>query len=649
LGPLHNSDVSGVSDSEPTSLRLRGLRTLRIIIDVGALSVAYWLAYLARFDGDLPFAYVKLAAFGWAYVVGAQYFSLWALGVPRLSWRYVSLLDLKRIALGVGLVSCGLAALRALKTPLVEAIPHARYVVVPFGVILINLVFAVACVLGVRILRRLLAEPSRAQKSVPQVPILLVGAGAGGALLARELLSRPELGRRPIAFLDDDPAKRGEIVLGLPVAGVIEDLPEQVRLLEAEEVLLATPTLPGERVRVVHRLAAKVGVPTKTIPGLSEIVTGRVAVSRIRDVSVEDLLRRDPVRLGDASIGRLVGGKRVLVTGAGGSIGSELVRQVAASSPSHLVLVERAENPLFYLLADLVSPPETRVVPCVADVADAARMSQIFARERPQVVLHAAAHKHVPLMETSASEAVRNNVGGTKQVADLALEHGADVFLLVSTDKAVNPTSVMGASKRVAERYVDALARAEGGTRFVAVRFGNVLGSNGSVVTIFREQIARGGPVTVTDPAMERFFMTIPEASHLILQAAAIGEGSQLFLLDMGEPVKILDLAEDMIRLSGFEPGREINIEISGIRPGEKLYEELSRGEEGLEPHPEHPKILVVEAGGEALDLEAVDAILAAARAADDAEVLEVLRRVVPEYTGQPEVPQASGATSAPA
>jgi len=635
-----------VSEAHPTSPRLQLLRALRILIDLGALSVAYWLAYLARFDGQVPFQYVKHAAFGWAYIVGAQYFALWVLGVPRLSWRYVSLLDLKRILFGVGSVSLGLAALRALKTPLVEALPHARYVVVPYGVILINLVFAVSCVLGVRILRRLSAEPGKPGTATPQVPIILIGAGAGGALLARELLSRPELGRRPIAFLDDDPAKRGEVVLGLPVVGGLEDLTEQVRLLEAQEVLLATPTLPGERVRVVHRLAAAIGVPAKTIPGLSEIVTGQVAVSRIRDVSVEDLLRRDPIRLGDAAIRRLVGGKRVLVTGAGGSIGSELVRQVAASSPSHLILVERAENPLFYLLTDLVAPPETRVVPCVADVADAARMSQIFAREQPQVVLHAAAHKHVPLMETSASEAVRNNVGGTKQVADLALEHGAEVFVLVSTDKAVNPTSVMGASKRIAERYVDALARQEGSTRFVAVRFGNVLGSNGSVVTIFREQIARGGPVTVTDPAMERFFMTIPEASHLILQAAAIGSGSQLFLLDMGEPVRILDLAEDMIRLSGFEPGREISIEISGVRPGEKLYEELSRGEEGLEAHPEHPKILVVEAGGPALELAALDGLLAAARAADDARVLEILRRVVPEYSGTPE--RAPAATPAP-
>ena len=638
-----------MSDVHPTSPRLHVLRALRILIDLGALSAAYWLAYLARFDGQLPFQFVKHAAFGWAYIVGAQYFALWLLGVPRLSWRYVSLLDLKRILAGVGSICFGLALLRALKEPLTSAVPHARYVVVPYGVILINLVFAVTSILGVRILRRVLAEPGRPSGATPQVPILLVGAGAGGALLARELLSRPELGRRPIAFLDDDPAKRGEIVLGLPVVGGLEDLVDQVRLLGAQEVLLATPTLPGERVRVVHRLAAAVGVPAKTIPGLSEIVTGQVAVSRIRDVSVEDLLRRDPVRLGDAAIRRLVGGKRVLVTGAGGSIGSELVRQVAAASPSHLILVEQAENPLFYLLLDLASPPETRLVPCVADVVDAARMHQIFAREQPQVVLHAAAHKHVPLMEASASEAIRNNLGGTKQIADLALEHGAEVFVLVSTDKAVNPTSVMGASKRIAERYVEALARREGPTRFVAVRFGNVLGSNGSVVTIFRDQIARGGPVTVTDPAMKRYFMTIPEASHLILQAAAIGSGSQLFLLDMGEPVKILDLAEDMIRLSGFEPGRDIPIEISGIRPGEKLYEELSRTSEGLEPHPDHPKILVVQAGGEAVDLAAIESILGAARAADDSAVIKALRQLVPEYTGNPEPAPVSDPAPTPA
>ncbi|MBL4845623.1 MAG: polysaccharide biosynthesis protein [Planctomycetes bacterium] len=621
-----------MNHSEPPHLQFR--RVLRVGIDLAALSAAYWLAWLARFDGELPFQILKHAGFGWGYLVGAQYFALWVLRVPRLSWRHVSLIDFKRISAALLSVALVLGLIRSLASPLRDAVPHARYIVVPYGVILINLVFAIGATLGVRILRRLSAEPSGALgPDRPQTPILLVGAGAGGVLLARELLSRPELGRRPVAFLDDDPSKQGEVIMGLPVVGTLEDLVDQVRLLEAKEVLIATPTLPGDRVRTVHRLAAQIGVPAKTIPGLSEIVSGQVAVSRIRNVSVEDLLRREPIFLADENIGRLVGGKRVLITGAGGSIGSELVRQVAASSPSHLILVERAENPLFYLLRELVVAPETRLVPCVGDVTNAARLGQIFAEEKPEVVLHAAAHKHVPLMEASAAEAVRNNVGGTRLVADLSLEHGADVFLLVSTDKAVNPTSVMGASKRVAERYVDLLARDEGPTRFVSVRFGNVLGSNGSVVTIFRDQIAKGGPVTVTDPQMIRYFMTIPEASHLILQAAAIGSGSQLFLLDMGEPVRIVDLAEDMIRLSGLEPGQDIAIEFTGVRPGEKLFEELHRGVEGITPHPTHPKILVVAAEGAALDLPALEALMSAAGSADEETVLELLSALVPEYT----------------
>ena len=624
----------------------RLLLALRFGLDLGVLSLAYWVGWLARFDGAIPLQYFKQAAFGWPYVVAAQLFGLWLFGVPRLSWRHVSLLDLKRVAAALGLVAAVMGALRLVGPSWSAAFPHARYLILPLGVIAFQLVFGVAGVLGLRILRRLYS-----QAPVPNVrerhPVLLVGAGAGGVALARELLNRDELGRWPVAFLDDDPLKQNEYVLGLPVVGPISSLAEHARELGIEEVLIAAPTLPGAKVREVHTLASRLAIPARTIPSLAEIVSGQVGISRIRDVSVEDLLRRPSVNLRDEGFVDLIRGRRVAITGAGGSIGSELVRQIAGAGPSDLILIERAENPLFYLLAGLRVVGGTRVAPYVADVCDPRRMGAIFAAERPQVVLHAAAHKHVPLMEAAPSEAVRNNLGGTRLIADLSLEHEADVFVLVSTDKAVNPSSVMGATKRAAERYAESRGRLGSATRFVTVRFGNVLGSNGSVVTVFREQIARGGPVTVTHADMVRYFMTIPEASRLILRAAALGrgEGAELFLLDMGEPVRILDLAQDMIRLSGLEPGQDVAIEFCGLRPGEKLFEELYSQDETVNPHPDAAQILVVAAQTEPLRADALEALLAAAESADQDATRARLHEVVPEWVEQAaDSPQASGA-----
>ncbi|MBZ0118155.1 MAG: polysaccharide biosynthesis protein, partial [Sandaracinaceae bacterium] len=451
---------------------------------------------------------------------------------------------------------------------------------------------------GVRVLRRIVGEQLESRRTMKKaagrelVPTMFVGAGAGGLLMTKEIAGRPDLGVKPVGFLDDDRDKVGTTVGGVPVVGTTERLPELCERYGAHQVLITMASAPGSTVRRISKLAEQAGLPVQIIPGLFEILDGRVNLSRIRPVAIEDLLRREPVQLDAEAIAADLRGRVVLVTGAGGSIGSEICRQVASYAPERLMLVERAENSLFHIHRELsASHPGVELVPLIADVGDAARMRALFAQHRPYSVFHAAAHKHVPMMEWNPGEAIKNNVFGTKLLADLADEHGANSFVMISTDKAVNPTSVMGASKRVAEMYVQALA-SKSDTRFVTVRFGNVLGSAGSVIPIFREQIAAGGPVTVTHPEMCRYFMTIPEACQLVLQAGTMGEGGEIFVLDMGEPVKIVDLARDLIRLSGFRPDEDIEIQFTGVRPGEKLFEELSLDAEHA-GKTKHPKIFV--------------------------------------------------------
>ncbi|MGE0709441.1 MAG: polysaccharide biosynthesis protein [Planctomycetota bacterium] len=594
----------------------------RLSIDLAALSLALWVAWLVRLEGRLELQVFKRAVFVWPWVVGLQYACLSLFEVPRFAWSHVGLREARKIgeALGVALILlCGVRLGAGL---LRGYVPHLVYLVIPYGVLLIDVVLATSLVLGVRVLRRVQVEEGRAQRAGAQgapSPVLLVGAGYAGALLVRELRSRGDLGRRPLGFLDDDPLKQGHLVEGVPVLGPLEALAEVVAGQGAvAEVLISAPSMPGERVRLVREGAQRLGLPVKTIPGLYEIVSGAASVGQLRDVAIEDLLRREPVRLDVGSIEALTRGAVVLVTGAGGSIGSELCRQVARFGARRLVLVERAENALFEVHAELRRTTSCELAPCLVDVTSP-RLAQVFAAERPQVVLHAAAHKHVPLMEGAPCEAVLNNLGGTANVARLAEEAGVEVFVLVSTDKAVRPSSIMGAAKRAAERWVSARAGGGAQTRFVTVRFGNVLGSSGSVVPIFRAQIARGGPVTVTDPEMTRYFMTIPEASQLILQAAALGTRGDIFVLDMGQPVRILDLARDLIELSGFT-AEQIPIVFSGRRPGEKLHEELHGAAEQVERLPEHAQILVVRQEGSTSEgvQGALEALLGLAQAGDD-------------------------------
>jgi FlaA1/EpsC-like NDP-sugar epimerase len=419
----------------------------------------------------------------------------------------------------------------------------------------------------------------------------------------------------------------------VPVLGTTADLPRIARQRGAKQAILTMASAPGAAVRTVATACQRAGLNVKILPGLYQLVGGEVNLTRLRDVAIEDLLGRDAVKLDDALISADLSNRVVLVTGAGGSIGSEICRQVSGYRPKQLVLVEQAENALFEIHRELTSAfPDLDIVPCVADICDAARVEHLLQTHAPEVVYHAAAHKHVPMMEWNPCEAVKNNVLGTQKLATLAHQYGVRAFVMISTDKAVNPTSVMGATKRTAELFIQALGK-KSSTRFVTVRFGNVLGSNGSVVPIFKEQIARGGPITITHPDMRRYFMTIPEACQLVLQAGSMGRGGEIYILDMGEPVKIVDLARDLIQLSGFQED-EIEIVFTGLRPGEKLYEELSVADENADKT-RHPKIFIGKTTAQSL--EAIRASLSHLETLVATEDGEAIRRslatIVPEYS----------------
>jgi len=563
-------------------------RVLRVAVDLAVLIGAFAFAYHLRFDFAVPAAYRREAVIELGYVAFLQLAALRLTGVYRFVWRYIGLAEIRAFINAAILATAPIVAIRLAP---VSVLPR-----VPLSVIIMDAFLAFSGVLALRVLRRVIYEASerrthtcRDQAGVARV--LLIGAGQAGMMAAREITRRADAGLRIVGFVDDDAEKAGSSIHGIRVLGSTCDLRRLVTELAVDHVILTIAQAPRENIRRIVSLCESIPVKIRVIPGLYEILGGRVEISRIRNIEIEDLLGRDPVHLDDAGIAGLVGGKTVLVTGAGGSIGSELARQVARFAPARLLLVERAEFALFEIEQELArSHPALQLDPLVADVGDEARMRAIFERHRPHVVIHAAAHKHVPMMELQPSEAIKNNVLPTRLLGHLAGVFRSDAFVLISTDKAVNPTSVMGASKRVAELVIQDLSRLHRQTRFVGVRFGNVMGSAGSVIPIFRRQIAAGGPVTVTHPAMTRYFMTIPEAAQLVLEAATIGEGGEIFVLDMGEPVKIVDLAAQMIRLSGLRPNEDIEIVFSGIRPGEKLYEELDRLGETLSKT-KHPKI----------------------------------------------------------
>jgi FlaA1/EpsC-like NDP-sugar epimerase len=567
-------------------------RGLQFALDVAVLVLAFVLAYLLRFEFVLPAEELHNVIQQLPYVVLVQLGALALAGVYSFIWRYVGLGELKAFVYAAVWSALVLAVLR-LSLP--NRLGSWR---VPLSVTLMGTILAFGGVLGLRVVRRYVYERSQRRERVAQagkgelVPTLLIGAGRAGLLAAREIEGRGDMNLDVKGFVDDDPEKHGAVMHGIRVLGPTEDLPRLVKELGISQVVITIAQISRQEILRLIGLCRKIQVGVRIIPGLYDVIQGKVQVTRIRNVQIEDLLGREPIYLDEAQLGQFLAGKRVMVTGAGGSIGSELARQVARFQPAKLLLVERAEFALFEIDGELRrTRSEIEVVPLVADIADESRMRAVLGEHRPHIIFHAAAHKHVPMMEANPGEAIKNNVLATRLLGELAGEHSVEAFVMISTDKAVRPTSIMGATKRVAELAVQDLA-GRYPTRYEAVRFGNVIGSAGSVVPIFREQIRRGGPVTVTHPEMRRYFMTIPEAAQLVLQAGAMGEGGEIFILDMGEPMRILDLAEEMITLTGLRPYVDMDIVFTGLRPGEKLFEELELSGEQI-AKTRHPKILI--------------------------------------------------------
>ena len=573
----------------------------QLLVDGLLVALAWWLAFVLRFDRGIPPRYddLLMATLIPAVIGAVVIFAL--SGMYQKWWRYFGRGDYEAVLRAVVLSTLAIAAYVAIVHP-VKVTPSTGgevAVSAPAGVIVLFGLLTLAFTAGVRLLISEVFErpvrgftPKRGARDV-----LIVGAGDGGRLVLREIVRNPALGYRPVGFADDDPRKRGlRLDHGLRVLGATEELPRILDEVEPEEVIIAIPSAPGTlRARVVTACRER-GIPVRTLPTVFELLAGGAGVMRqVRELKVEDVLGREPVRVELERVGAYLTGEVVLVTGAGGSIGSELCRQIARVAPRRLILLDHAEDNLFEITRELEDVRHFRATtPVLADCKEEERMREVFAEHRPAIVFHAAAYKHVGLMEDNPVEAVRNNALATRIVARIAGESGAQRFVLVSTDKAVTPKTVMGASKALAEWAVEAAGARHPKTRFATVRFGNVLGSSGSVVQIFRSQIAAGGPVTVTDERMTRYFMTIPEAVQLIIRAGSLGEGGDVYVLEMGEPVGIMDLARDMIRLSGLEPERDIAIEVVGRRAEEKLHEDLFNPDERPQPTPAE-KILAAE------------------------------------------------------
>jgi FlaA1/EpsC-like NDP-sugar epimerase len=558
--------------------RIRWMRILQITLDALLALAALTCAYLIRFDGRISALYSHQLWVIAPLVVGMQVLANWGYGVYRRLWRYTGLAEITELGCSVLTVTAIIMIARAAGLLAIDSTNLS------WGIIFVDCGVAFLLLAGPRVLRRLQTE--HLQRRHWRQPVrrraLLVGAGDAGQMVVKELSQRSDLGVDIVGFVDDDPRKVRKRIGHLTVFGTTAELPRLVENLFVDQVIIAMPSAPATEIRRIVDMCRAAEVETRILPGLYDLINGRISVSQLREVSLEDLLGREPVDLDNASIASYVEGRCVLITGAGGSIGSELCRQIMRFQPRELLLLGKGENSVFSIRQELNSRPEpVKLVSIIADVRDHQRMMNIFEKHRPQVVFHAAAHKHVTLMEDNCSEAITNNIGGTQNVAELSAQFGVETFVLVSSDKAVNPSSIMGATKRIAELVIQDLAQRTQ-TKYVAVRFGNVLDSRGSVLPIWRQQIKNGGPLTVTHPEARRYFMLIPEAVQLIIQAGAMGSGGEIFVLDMGQPVKIAELAQDLIKLSGLRPGQDIEIEFVGLRPGEKLYEELLTAEEGL-------------------------------------------------------------------
>jgi FlaA1/EpsC-like NDP-sugar epimerase len=618
-------------------------RLPQLMADAGIVALAWFLAFQLRFDPSIPVyydRYLDLAVFALLVAIKLAIFALF--GFYNRWWRYVSTRDMWGAFRGVTAAS--------LVAFLVFSFFDVHVVSVPRVVWFLDWLLCLAFVAASRMLARTIIERPQTSSLVARgKEVIVAGAGDAAQLMVKEMLRTPAMGYTPIGLIDDDPRKKNMRLHGVRVLGTTDELPHILRDRRPDELLIAIPSASGEvRQRIVDVAQAE-GVMVKTLPGLHELISTDIDLAgQIRPVQVEDLLGREPVEVDVAAISSYLADKTVLVTGAGGSIGSELCRQIARAEPKRIVLVEQSESALHDIERELVDERAFAAgVPVLADVRNRSRMNQVFERYKPQVVFHAAAYKHVPLMEANPLESVRNNVLGTRVVADVAVQHGAERFLLISTDKALNPGSVYGQSKTLCEWIVGAHGeRDDVPTRFVAVRFGNVLNSAGSVIPRFRRQIERGGPVTVTDAEMTRFFMTIPEAVALVVQAGSIGGRGRIFVLEMGEPVKILDLARNMIRLSGKEPDRDIEIVFIGARPGEKIHEELFAEGETWQPTA-HPKIVALDVAP--VDRRWLDAQLdVLERFVEEGDTLELVGRLA-EITREPKRLGTAESAAAPA
>ncbi|WP_051360949.1 nucleoside-diphosphate sugar epimerase/dehydratase [Desulfuromonas sp. TF] len=598
-----------------------------VAVQVAAIIGSFVLAFALRFDMKIPENYWSTLWALFPVLLAIKLIVFWKTGLFKGWWRYASMADLI-VIFKANLIGSGGFVLYAVYVYRLENIPRS--------VLALDFIFCFLLMGGVRFVTRAFREnyfPMPLNARPERIRVLVVGAGDAGQMIAREIRQNPRLRSEVVGFLDDDPKKKGERFQGIRVLGRQGNLASVCSKNNVHEVIIAIPSASSREIRRIVERCLEAGVKFKTLPGVGDLIDGRVSVQHIREVNLEDLLGREPARLDVEKIRAYLSGKRVLVTGAGGSIGSEICRQVARFSPGKIILFENAETPLFHIEQELLKNfPDVRLSPIVGDIRYRARVEAIFDEFMPEVVFHAAAYKHVPMMEHNPAEAVNNNVRGTKIIADAANSFGVKNFVMISTDKAVNPTNVMGASKRAAELYIQSLGR-RSQTHFVTVRFGNVLGSNGSVVPTFKEQIRKGGPVTVTHPEVTRFFMTIPEASQLVLQAGSMGKGGEIFLLDMGEPVKIIHLAEELIRLSGLRPYEDVDITFTGLRPGEKLYEELLLSGEGTVPTA-HEKIMVASAAfyDENVLQQQLEELFERARAMDLAATVGILKEIVPEY-----------------
>lgn len=547
-------------------------RSVLMFFDILIINLTLWLSLTVRFEGNIPLTYQNKWLYFAVLFTSARIVCFYLFGLYNRLWGYSSLPEMIQIIKAIS--SSSLLVFFLDRILLTSSIPKSIH--------LLSLVFDFLLIGGSRFAIRLRQEILSTFENRKQQGrrILIIGAGQAGALIIREMQKKPTP-YLPVAIVDDDYHKLKQLLHGVPVVGSIRQLPQVVKDYQIDEILVAIPSASKKRLREIVATAKESGLPVRIVPGLLATSSKEITLDQVREVRIEDLLGREPVKLNVEEIAGYLKGERVLITGAGGSIGSELCRQVARFEPECLFLLGRGENSIYEIDQELKETfPALHKTPIIADVRDRGRLEQVFREYRPTVVFHAAAHKHVPLMENAPDEAVKNNVFGTRNVAELSDKYQVKRFVMISTDKAVNPTSVMGATKRVAEMLIQLLAQ-KSKTKFCAVRFGNVLGSRGSVIPLFQHQIAKGGPVTVTDPEMVRYFMTIPEAVSLVIQAGAMGEYGEIFILDMGEPVKIIDLARDLIRLSGLEPGKDIEIQYCGIRPGEKLYEEILTAEEG--------------------------------------------------------------------